>query len=160
MKKQILLIGALLCATLSMHATDVESLVVQAKGGNESVQALSGVQRITFSGSTMSVVNKDATHTDYTISNVQKLQFGLRSTSAINEESTTSLKAYPNPAKEVLHVEGISKVENLHLYNLTGSELSVSYSKEDNGLQLSIGNLPQGIYLLQINNQTIKFQKR
>ena len=102
---------------------------------------------------------KDATQSDYTISNVQKLLFGLR-TSAINEVSTGSLKAYPNPAKEILNLDGISKMDNLRLYNLTGSELSVSYSLVNKGLQISTGNLPQGIYLLQVNSQTIKFQKR
>ena len=161
MKKQILIAGVLLCGSLCMHATDVQSLVVQTKGGSESVQALGGVRKITFSGSTMSVVKKDDTQSDYyTISNVQKLLFGLRSTSVINEVSTSSLKAYPNPAKEVLNVDGISKVNNLHLYNLTGSELSVPYSLVNNGLQISTDNLPQGLYLLQVNNQVIKFQKR
>ncbi|MDR3704704.1 MAG: T9SS type A sorting domain-containing protein [Paludibacteraceae bacterium] len=159
MKKQILIAVVLLCGSLCMQATDVQSLVVQAKGGSESTCVLSGVRKITFSGSTMSVVKKDATQSDYTISNVQKLLFGLR-TSAINEVSTGSLKAYPNPAKEVLNVDGISKVDNLHLYNLTGSELSVSYGLVNNGLQISTGDLSQGLYLLQVNNQTIKFQKR
>jgi len=163
MKKQILIIGAILCGSLSMHATDVQSLVLQAKGGSESTCALSNVRKITFSGSILSVVKKDATQSDYTISNVQKLLFGLRSETATlvkNEESSSSLKAYPNPAKEILNVDGISKVDNLHLYNLTGSELSVSHSLVNNGLQISTGNLPQGVYLLQVNNQVIKFQKR
>ncbi|MDR3704661.1 MAG: T9SS type A sorting domain-containing protein [Paludibacteraceae bacterium] len=159
MKKQILIAVVLLCGSLCMHATDVQSLVVQAKGGSESTCALSGVRKITFSGGTMSMVKKDATQSDYTISNVQKLLFGLR-TSAINEVTTSSLKAYPNPAKEVLNVDGISKVDNLCLYNLTGSELSVNYSLVNNGLQISTGSLPKGLYILKVNNQIIKFNKQ
>lgn len=162
MKKQILIIGALLCGSLLLHATDVQSLVVQAKSGSESVTTLSDVQRITFSGTNMTVVKKDATQTDYTLSTVQKLLFGLRNVTAISESTSVlvNVKAYPNPTADILFVEGIAKVESVHLYSLAGREFAVSYTLLTNGLQLNVSALPQGFYLLQVNNQTIKIQKQ
>lgn len=160
MKKQILIAGAMLCASFCLQAADVQSIVVQVKGGRNTTYAISNVRKITFLGSTMSVTTTDASSENYTISEVQKLLFQNVDITNVNEVSTSNLKAYPNPAKNVLNVDGISKVDNLRLYNLTGSELSVSYGLVNNGLQISTGNLPQGIYLLQVNNQTIKFQKR
>ena len=162
MKKRQILIGTLLCGALFAQAADVQSLVVQPKSGSEAVIALSGVQRITFSGTSMTVVKKDATQSNYAISDVQKMLFALRiSTTTKQEEiSKCNLKAYPNPTNDILFVEGISKVESLRLYNLAGIELSVSHTQLTDGLQLNVSALPQGLYLLQVNDQTIKFQKQ
>lgn len=160
MKKRQILTGTLLCAALFAQAADVQSLVVQPKTGSEAITALSNVQRITFSGTSFTVVKKDATQSNYTISNVQKLLFALRSATKIEETSMSILKAYPNPTTDILFVEGIDKVESLRLFNLTGIELSVSYVQLVNGMQLNVSSLPQGFYLLKVNNQTIKFQKQ
>lgn len=161
MKKLKLLIGALLSSTLLSIAADVQSLVVQPKSGSESVTALSNVQRITFSGTSMTVIKKDATQNSYAISNVQKLLFGLRNaTTDLAKVETPNVKAYPNPTSDILFVEGVSKVESLRLFNLAGIELSVSTTLLSERLQLNISGLPQGFYLLQINNQTIKIQKQ
>ena len=160
MKKRLILTSILFCGALFAQAADVQSLVVQPKTGSETVNVLSSVQRITFSGTSFTVVKKDATQSNYTISNVQKLLFALRSATKVEETSKSVLKAYPNPTTEILFVEGISKVESLRLFNLTGLELSVSHTQLIDGLQLNTRALPQGFYLLQVNNQTIKFQKR
>lgn len=162
MKKRQLFIASLLCSSGLIVASDVQSLVVQPKSGSESVSALSTVQRITFSGTTMTIVNKDATQTNYSLSNVQKLFFALRSTPTtdiINLE-TFNVKAYPNPTADILFVEGVQKVESMRLYNLAGNELAVPYTQLVNGIQLNVSALTQGFYLLQVNNQTIKFQRR
>lgn len=161
MKKRRLVICAFLCGTMITRAASVQNLIVQAKGGTKSTYTLSSVRKITFSGTTMSVVKTDATETDFTISSVQKLLFSSSSTSAIKKEaSNAALKAYPNPAKSVFNIDGISKIDNISLYNLTGNELTVSYSLVNNGMQINTANLAQGLYLLRVNNQTIKFQKR
>jgi hypothetical protein len=51
-------------------------------------------------------------------------------------------------------------VENIHLYNLTGTELVVSYTLLADGLQINVSGFPQGLYLLEVNNQIVKIQKR
>jgi hypothetical protein len=162
MKKQILCC-ALLSATLLLNAaSSVQSLVVQAKGGSETAIALSTVQRITFSGSNLLVSKKDGTQSSFTTANVQKLLFGLRSATAISETSTVSnnLRVYPNPAVDVLFVKGVSSNKGLKVYNITGVAQAVPSTLIADGLQLNVGALPQGVYLIQVNNKTIKFQKQ
>lgn len=162
MKKRQLFIATLLCSSALIVAADVQSLVVQLKSGSEIVSALSTVQRITFSGTTMTVLKKDATQTNYTINTVQKLLFDLRSATAIKETTSilNNVKAYPNPTTDIIFVEGIKTVENLRLYTLAGNQLTVSHSLLNNVLQLNVSALPKGFYILQVNNQTIKIQKQ
>lgn len=160
MKKQTLIAGVLLCGSLCIHAAEVQGFVVKGKGDAQTTYALSNVRKITFSGSTMSVTTTDAGSENYVISEVEKLFFQNVDITGIKEAGNASLKAYPNPAKDVLNVADISKVENIALYNIAGNELNVSYSQETNGLQIKTTSLPQGLYLLRINNQTLKFQKQ
>lgn len=79
MKKYNILIASLLVISALSMAADVQSLVVQSRIGNESITALNTIQRIMFSGTSISVVNKDATQINYALSNVQKLLFAFRS---------------------------------------------------------------------------------
>jgi hypothetical protein len=161
MRKSLLIICILLSTSIYIQATEVQSLVVQSKTSSESVNILSGVRKIIFSGGTMSVVKKDATQRDYTLNNVQKLLFALRSTSTeISEVSVNNLTAYPNPSTNLLFVEGVSSEDNVHLYDLKGNELKIPRVLVNNILQINTSTLPQGLYLLQVNNQTIKFQKQ
>ncbi len=162
MKKQTLIIGALLCGSVLLHAADVQSLVVQPKVGSESVINLSSVQRITFSGSNMLVSKKDGTQSSFTTADVQKLLFGLRTVST-NVETTlgsSSITVYPNPAVDVLFVKGLTSSTRVAVYNLAGLAQSVPITLLDDGLQLNVSALPQGLYLIQIDNTTYKFQKR
>jgi len=162
MKKRQLFIATLLSCSALIVASDVQDLVVQTKDGSKNEITLSAVRRITFSGTTMTVVKKDATQNDYEYSNVEKLFFALRSASTTDIASIEdpTVKVYPNPTTDILFVEGIKSVENLRLYTLTGNQLTVSYTLLNNGLQLNVSALPQGFYLLQVNNQTIKIQKQ
>ena len=88
--------------------------------------------------------------------------FGLRTVSAISETSSVSneLTVYPNPAVDVLFVKGLSSNKGLIVYNLIGVAQAVPSTLLADGLQLNVSALPQGVYLIQINNKTIKFQKQ
>lgn len=162
MKKQILIIGALLCGSLLLQATGVQSLVVQPKTGSQNTFALNDIQKITFSSGTMSLIKTDATQSDYTISEVQKLWFAMVNTTAISEVTSASsnLAVYPNPTADVLFIKGAAASSQAKVYNLSGIALSVPSTHLADGLQLNVSALPQGVYLIQIDGEIIKFQKR
>ena len=63
--------------------------------------------------------------------------------------------AFPNPVVSTLHVSGVGENTLLQVYNLSGKLL-----KSDNGTTISVDNLPQGTYLLRIENQVVKFIKQ
>lgn len=162
MKKNLLILCILFSTSICIQSAEEQSLVVKSKTGSESVHTLNGVQRIVFSGTTISVVKKNTTQSDYTLGNVQKLLFALRSSTTTNiiKIHENDLKVYPNPSTDILFVEGINFVENIHLYNLFGNEFSVPFVVVGNILQAKTSRLPQGLYLLQINNKIIKFKKQ
>lgn len=61
------------------------------------------------------------------------------------------LKIYPNPAKEVLNISGISSndLEAVSISNLSGNTLVVPWAATANGIQLSIDAISQGMYVLK-----------
>lgn len=62
-------------------------------------------------------------------------------------DHTTGVSIYPNPAADVVHVEGVDAVE-VRVYNVTGQLL-----KTINGSnEITVGDLPEGVYLLHIKD--------
>lgn len=88
------------------------------------------------------------------------LLFALRSYTPIEQVETINIKAYPNPVTDILFIENIGSVKDFHLYSLIGNEISVPTDFFGEDLQVKTTSLSQGFYLLQINNQTIKFYKK
>lgn len=64
---------------------------------------------------------------------------------SLNEHSksiATSLKIYPNPTKEYLHIEGVFKIKSVKFVNMKGQSIEAAV---DNG-QISTATIPAGIY--------------
>ena len=68
-------------------------------------------------------------------------------TTAIPNIQNSWLKIYPNPARNILIVEGFSTNAMLCLYDITGKLL---FTKKLISKQIDIGNLVSGIYLVRI----------
>lgn len=92
-------------------------------------------------------------------------RFDASAVSSIYDNSLTysNIKTYPNPTNDLVFIElenfGISAIS---LFNMMGEEVSHTvtnnYGKQT--LSLSLKNLPQGTYLLKIqNNKEIKTGK-
>lgn len=74
-------------------------------------------------------------------------------TSIVEGSVTSKVKIYPNPANDFLYIDGLQSSTELSLYNIVGQEvrhLSTQKSKE----QISISELPSGMYLLQLKTTT------
>ncbi|MDR3218071.1 MAG: T9SS type A sorting domain-containing protein [Dysgonamonadaceae bacterium] len=74
----------------------------------------------------------------------------------------TNLKvsAYPNPTQNVLTVESaaINAGEKIEIYNSSGF-LVWKYTAEKHKTTLNLSALPEGIYILKINNERVKIVK-
>lgn len=78
--------------------------------------------------------------------------------SNFNKESL-KFKIYPNPATDKINVSGISDISNASVYDLNGRKiLETELSNVNSGIDLS--NLPFGVYLLKIQDETFKFVKK
>jgi large repetitive protein len=78
---------------------------------------------------------------------------------------TGDLKAYPNPARNTLHVEFVLSGEHpatISLYNLHGQRV-ISHIRQESGLhQLSLNTatLAPGMYLLRLDDNGVSLQER
>jgi hypothetical protein len=77
-------------------------------------------------------------------------------TTGLNEESTKLIRCYPNPAKNLLTLEGISIGDKVTITGLTG-EIILEQIAQQETTTLNLSKLASGIYLLHTaNNKPIK----
>ncbi len=67
----------------------------------------------------------------------------------------SQLNVYPNPCRDILHIEGIEDGKEVNIYNLQG-QLQLSTFNN----QLSTINLSPGIYIIKSGSKTSKFIKQ
>lgn len=61
------------------------------------------------------------------------------------EENVSQINVYPNPASEMVHIEGV-EADEVRIYNGLGQMVkTVQYANE-----INVGDLPEGIYLMRI----------
>ena len=78
--------------------------------------------------------------------------------SNFNKESL-KFKIYPNPVTDKIYVSGISDISNVSVYDFNGRKiLETELSNVNSGIDLS--NVPFGVYLLKIQDETFKFVKK
>lgn len=71
---------------------------------------------------------------------------GARYFIGVDEPSETTLRLYPNPASEVLHIEGVAQGRSVTLFDLTGRKVvETAFAPE-----ISLNGLPDGLYLVRI----------
>jgi hypothetical protein len=75
------------------------------------------------------------------------------------EDNLLSVSVFPNPTQEMLYVDGINAGETIRIFSLDGQMLLSSTA--DNGtISLSVESLSNGVYLLQIGTEIVKFIKQ
>lgn len=79
---------------------------------------------------------------------------------SLEELNDRALHLSPNPASSVVKIESSSPIEAVSLYNAQGQKLVVNYSVNGNSAQLSIAELPKGIYTVEITNGFGKLKER
>ena len=75
------------------------------------------------------------------------------------EDNLLSISVFPNPTQEMLYVDGINAGETIRIFSLDGQMLLSSTAGNDT-LSLSVASLTNGVYLLQIGTEIVKFIKQ
>ena len=79
---------------------------------------------------------------------------------AVNTENNLlSIKVFPNPTQEMLYVDGINAGETIRIFSLDGQML-LSSTAGNGTISLSVESLSNGVYLLQIGTEIVKFIKQ
>jgi hypothetical protein len=95
-----------------------------------------------------------ATRTSGSLNYIDNIDFGLGTSTALNNNTNSITRFYPNPAKNVLYVDGQSNTV-VNIYNITGTQV---ISKVINSIsdKIDVSNLTSGIYLINAGNQSEK----
>ena len=75
------------------------------------------------------------------------------------EDNLLSISVFPNPTQEMLYVDGINAGETIRIFSLDGQML-LSSTVGNGTISLSVESLSNGVYLLQIGTEIVKFIKQ
>ena len=89
------------------------------------------------------------------IDNLPNTISGCETTSIENFNSLENeVCIYPNPANSILNIQADYPINDLTIYNTFGQKIMLSQKQNSNKIQIDISGLPNGIYILTINNKS------
>jgi hypothetical protein len=137
------------------------ALIIKPLAGTEQANALEKIGYVKVTQDSLFVFS----HSDYLLSkiaikDVRHIRYGEPNdaTSIDGVQVTTTCRVYPNPTQDVLIVDN-ANCEKAYIFDLNGHLLQTTPVDGEHTL-INVTSLPQGDYLLLLNNQTIKFIKQ
>lgn len=70
------------------------------------------------------------------------------------------IEVYPNPTSDYLNVITTAEINDLHVFDLVGKEITQDVVMDYTGegmIYLNIQHLPKGVYFIKVENQTVRF---
>jgi hypothetical protein len=152
MKHTFILICVILCSLQTMAT----NLVLEQRSGAEVLHDIATIGKWLFVEDNIQLLDKSGNIlATELIANIKNIQFATNGANAdVNDTVVNTIIVYPNPTQDVLMIQGIES-QTLRIYNLQGSLLQTEW-----GDQISVSNLPDGTYLLQIGTQVVRFIKK
>lgn len=160
MYRSILILLLLLQIPVSMSAE--KALSVQSIEGAEKQCAISLIGYITFASEQMVLYSKSGELLGYTrITDIGRIAFNESCATAI-DNIPSNVCVYPIPAKDILVISGLEKNQSIHVYDLQGKLQNVQPVAGNMGASttINVSGLGNGIYLLQIGAEVVKFIKQ
>ncbi len=75
----------------------------------------------------------------------------------VEENDAISISLYPNPANDIIHIEGLEAASEVLIYNTYGVRVKAMSLGGDGDINVS--DLAAGLYLLRVNGHTMRFVK-
>ena len=151
--KWTLLLVAVLWASSGIAQSKV-TLTFQDASTQEIEVSASG--KIYFSDDYMYIDDGTALPYSFAVSDIRKMTFGQGV--GVSEIVPDAFKVYPNPVRDELYVSG-NEFGPYHytLYSIDGRLLL--QGEVGNGETIPTGDIPAGLYILKINNTSLKINK-
>ncbi len=124
-----------LTADYQLHEIDFTNIPVANNNANFKV-------RIRFAGDNMTIDQGQRVH----FNNIAVKGMVVLSNNSFTPSFT--LKVYPNPTQNLLNIQSNEPIENIVIFNFYGQEV-LKLNEVGEQSQISLENLPQGIYLMQ-----------
>lgn len=126
------------------------------KGGNTETVEFENLDKITFSGTTVKILQTNGTETSASMGEIERIHFS--NYSSIDEIGVQKENIFNYISNDCIEINS-NAGDIVRIYNIIGNQLMCVRQKSANGI-ISIADLPQGIYIIKINDQTAKFVKR
>lgn len=120
------------------------------------------INNINVSGNVIVTLDNNSSSNRVAIDNLSwTCSSGSSRQSVMNTENMQSneLKVYPNPIsnQEILIKGETENIQKAEIYNLQGKVMQTVYQPFKNGKSIRTGNLQQGIYILKLDESSLKF---
>ena len=89
--------------------------------------------------------------------NITNLKVCYHNTASINETTTSTLTLYPNPANDIVRIEGLENDVEVNIYNSIGAIVKTVETVDGT---IGVSELPAGLYLIRCGETTLQFVKK
>ena len=151
--KRVLILLFLCGLFLNMQAVNIT--VIRLTGDAKEVQQVSAIQFLPGQTIKCQLSNGESTE----LTGVRKISFENNDFTAIEDVITPStIHIYPNPTADMLIIDGVTAKQEIAIYSLNGSKVLSTQSQEGTNT-IQVSELPNGVYLLRLSNETFKLIK-
>ncbi len=135
-----------------------QSIQIQQNNGQIHNELLSNVQNLHFNPGELVLQSRSGTNTSFALANIKKITFDTET--GIAEKHLQSLEVMPSPVQTILFLKGVPKTaRKAVIYNSNGV-LTMEKEIVMPAKSLDVSMLSSGLYILNINGQTVKFVKQ
>ena len=151
--------AAMLVACGSAYADGGSTITIHT-ATNQNTYAISDVNQLTFADKSFSVVMKNTSETPaFNFADVKKITFKVATGINNNTLNESAGKLSYTLNNNLMTITGANtgNANNVSFYTVSGVRCMQLNSWR--GEQINISSLPAGVYIVKVNNQTIKFKK-
>lgn len=156
MKKRKLLVAMGLAVCAGCFAQD--DITLKLNSGNKSYK-IDDVKSITFDGASMKVNKLNDEADTYPFADIVSISFDTATGVDNLQVAGSKLTISVEPGSDIIRIGGYDAKQNydVSVFSLTGEKVLAINGWKGDGV--SVGSLPKGVYVLKINNTTLKFRK-
>ncbi len=144
----------LLFLVLSLPGT-AQQIFIDKADNTETVE-FNNLDKITFSGTTVKILQTNGTEFSASMGDIERIHFSNYSN--IDDITVQKENIFNYISNDYIAIN-CNAGDIVRIYNIIGNQLMCVRQKSANSI-INIANLPQGIYIVKINDQTAKFVKR
>ena len=135
---------------LQVYSLDTEAAPVE--------YAIRTISKVTFASTNFSVLQGEEVAGVFELKNVSSIKFA-ESTAVQSVEQASAIVVTPNPVRDNLVIKGGEELYGsaVSIYSVTGANVMQLSSWQ--GEAINISHLPAGVYIINIQSETIKFVK-
>lgn len=135
------------------------ALIAVQYDGFEQTYLISSVSTVTFEKPDGMTINFK--EDENSLGNVRAIKFGNLIPVAVEDENggENSYYVFPNPVERELVLVGCNTGDEVVVYNMSGQELQ-KMKASNNDVKINVTSYAKGMYIVRINDVSLKFIKR